>query len=75
MAVHGYIGIRDSSSLAFGSAVSAAIRWSREEPAHASGEVIEGGWLISFHKTAKDGKAGKSATSVWRVTHNQVTRG
>ena len=48
MAVHGYLSLRDSSSLAFGSAVSAAIRWSREEPAHASGELIEGGWLISL---------------------------
>jgi hypothetical protein len=75
MAVHGYISLRDPSSLAFGAAVSAALRWSKEEPAHASGELIEGGWLISFHKNAKDGKAGKNPESVWRVTHNQVTRG
>ena len=75
MAAHGYISLRDPSSLAFGAAVSAALRWSKEEAAHASGELIDGGWLISFHKNAKDGKAGKSATSVWRVVHNQVTRG
>lgn len=75
MAVHGYISLRDSSPLTFGAAANAALRWSREEPAHASGERIEGGWLISFHKNAKDAKAGKSATSVWRVTPNQVTRG
>ena len=75
MAVHGYISLRDPSSLAFGAAVKAALRWSKEEPAHASGERIEGGWLISFHKHAKDGKAGKLATSVWRVVPNQVKRG
>ena len=75
MAVHGYLSLRDSSSLTFGDAVKAALRWSGEEPAHASGERIEGGWLISFHKSAKDGKAGKPATSSWRVTPNKVTRG
>jgi hypothetical protein len=75
MAVHGYISLRDPSSLAFEAAVNAALRWSKEEPAHASGELIEGGWLISFHKNAKDGKSGKAATSVWRVVPNQVTRG
>ena len=75
MAVHGYISLRDPSSLTFGAAVNAALRWSKEAAAHASGERIEGGWLISFHKNAKDGKAGKAATSVWRVVPNQVTRG
>ena len=75
MAVHGYISLRDSSSLTFGAAVKAALRWSKEEAAHASGERIEGGWLISFHKNAKDGKAGKAALSSWRVTPNKVTRG
>tara|TARA_R100000808_G_scaffold22807_1_gene49917 strand:+ start:2676 stop:2903 length:228 start_codon:yes stop_codon:yes gene_type:complete len=75
MAVHGYISLRDSSSLTFGAAVKAALRWSKEEAAHASGERIEGGWLISFHKNAKDGKAGKNAVSSWRVVPNQVKRG
>ncbi len=75
MAVHGYVSLRDPSSLTFGAAVSAALRWSKEAAAHASGERIEGGWMICFHQTAKDGKAGKAALSVWRVTHNQVTRG
>lgn len=75
MAVHGYISLRESSSLAFGDAVTAALRWSREEPPHVSGERVEGGWLISFHKSAKEAKAGKAATSVWRVTPNKVRRG
>ena len=75
MAVHGYISLRDSSSLDFGDAVSAALRKSGEEAAHASGERTPEGWLISFHKSAKDGKAGKAAISTWRVTPNKVSRG
>ena len=75
MAVHGYISLRDSSSLTFGDAVDAALRRSGEDAAHASGERSPGGWVISFHKNAKDGKAGKAATSAWRVSPNSVKRG
>ena len=75
MAVHGYISLRDSSSLGFGEAVSVALRKSGEDAAHASGEIVSGGWLIKFHKSAKDGKAGKSPVSSWRVTPNKVSRG
>ena len=75
MAVHGYISLRDPSPLAFGDAVASALRWSRGDAAHASGERIPGGWLISFHKNAKDGKGGKAAVSSWRVLPNSVKRG
>ena len=75
MAVHGYVSLRDSSPLAFGAAVEAALRKAGEWGAHASGEQIPGGWLISFHKNAKDGKAGKAPISSWRVFPNSVKRG
>jgi len=75
MAVHGYISLRDSSPLTFGDAVSSALRRSKEGAAHASGERTPDGWLIRFHKTGKEGKAGKAALSSWVVTPNTVKRG
>ena len=58
MAVHGYISLRDSSSLDFGDAVSAALRKSGEEAAHASGERTPEGWLISFTYPPMDATTG-----------------
>jgi len=75
MAVHGYISLRDSSPLTFGDAVSSALRRSGEGAAHASGERTPDGWLIRFHKTGKDGKAGKAALSSWLVSPNNCKRG
>ena len=69
MPTHAYLGLtKDASPASFGTAVTAAIGRAGEAPPHVSGELIDCGWLVKFHSSAKDAKSGSKPSRVWRVT-------
>jgi hypothetical protein len=67
MAVHAYLSMKADSPVSFGDALESALRRHGEVPSHVSGEAQADGWLVRFHSSAKDAKAGSKATASYLV--------
>jgi len=70
LAVHAYLALDKAEATSLGRAISLARGRFGLTQSHVCGEVIPGGWRLSFHTAGKAARAGsKGAQAVVTVTN------